>query len=410
MSWRWLAAAAVLVGAGAAAWWGLRPKAAEVLVVRVQRVDFTDTVPGTAAGVVEPARRLRVAPELAARILEVKVRRGDRVKAGDALVVLDDADVRDQVRALEAALPVLQARVRQAQARAGQVGRDADRAVRLAKDGSLPTAQADTASSGRTLADLDVTAAGAALNQARVQLDVARGALRKAVLRAPFDGIVLDVDAEVGQMASPLSLGTGNGAGGRSAGGLSAGGSTAALLAAGTGGGTSGLVDLADESELAVEVDLDERDYGRVKVGQEAVLAVDALGKKAFAGTVAEVWPYVSRALDQNRTARIRVRLPDAARAEVRPGMSVQVEVKVDRREGVLAVPTPAVSTRRGIKVAWRVDDDRVREAPLVVSAATWEWTVLASGLAEGDRVVLPRGDLALADGLRVRPREEAIP
>lgn len=407
---KWVAFLVVLAGAGAVAWWFLRPLPPSLPVVRAQRSTYTDTVAGTATGVIEPARRIQVQAQFSARVVEVKVRRGDVVKAGAPLVVLDPSDIDDQIRALQAALPVLQARVQQAEARSGQVGRDAARAERLAADGSLPAAQLDTATSGRRLAVLDAQAARAGLRQARVQLDVTRSALRHAVVRAPFDGIVLDVDAVVGQMVSALSLGGGSAGGASRAGGGMAGAAAASAALLGGGAGAGGLVDLADESTMAVEVDVDERDFGRVKVGQEALLSVDALGKKTFTGTVEEVFPFISRALDQNRTARVRVRLPDEARAEVRPGMSVQVEVLVARRENVLVVPTTVVLTRAGGKAVWRVVDGRLRETPVTVSAATWESSVIASGLAEGDVVVMPRGSAALKDGMKVRIEEVAKP
>ncbi len=404
---KWIAVLVALAAAAAAAWWFTRPVPPSLPVVRVQRSTYTDTVPGTATGVVEPARRIQVQAQLSARITDVKVHRGDVVKAGDPLVVLDPSDIDDQVRTLQAALPVLETRVQQAEARAGQVGRDAERAERLAADGSLAPAQLDSATSGRRLAALDAEVARAALRQARVQLDVMRAALRHAMVRAPFDGIVLDVDAVVGQMASALSLGSGGSGSSRSMGGMA--GASAALLA-GAGGGSGGLVDLADESTMAVDVDVDERDFGRVQIGQEATLSVDALGKKAFTGTVEEVFPFISRALDQNRTARVRVRLPDGARAEVRPGMSVQVDVVVARRDNVLVVPTTAILTRSGGKAVWRVIDGRIHETPVKVSASTWESAVIESGLDEGDVVLMPRSGSALKDGMKIRIEEVAKP
>ena len=401
----------ILLGlAGTVGWWFTRPKPLEVPWLRVARTTFLDSVAGTTTGVVDPARRLWVQPELAARILEVKVHRGDRVKAGDPLVVLDGAEILDQMRVIEATLPVMEARIQQAETRADQVARDADRAERLTREGSLPAVQRDNAASAHSLAKLDVVASRAALQQARVQFDVARSALRHTVVRAPFDGDVLDVDAEVGQIASPMGLGGGKGTGSGRSGAPFAGASAAASLMGGGVGGASGLVDIADQSRMAVEVDLDERDYGRVRAGMDAQLTIDALGKRVFTGTVDEVYPFISRALDQNRTARIRVRLPDDALGKVLAGMSVQVEVLVARKENVLTVPTTAVMTRGGKKVVWRVIDGVAHATPIEVEASTWESTVVGSGLAEGDILAVPRGITSLKDGQKVQVSEVATP
>ncbi|MBM4397018.1 MAG: biotin/lipoyl-binding protein [Deltaproteobacteria bacterium] len=209
-----LFALAAVGGLVAAAYLAAKPEPPEVAAKRVKRTSIEDTVPGVSTGVVEVARRVAVQAESWGRVREVRVKRGDRVKTGDVLVTLDDSDLRDQVRALEAAIPVLGARVRQAGTRADQLGRDQDRARRLFEAGSLPAAQAEQAASGKDLARLDREAASAALAQARVNLDVARAAVRKTTVRAPFDGVVLDVFAEVGQVAgSGLGGGASLGAG-----------------------------------------------------------------------------------------------------------------------------------------------------------------------------------------------------
>lgn len=407
-----LFALAAVGGLVAAAYLAAKPEPPEVAAKRVKRTSIEDTVPGVSTGVVEVARRVAVQAESWGRVREVRVKRGDRVKTGDVLVTLDDSDLRDQVRALEAAIPVLGARVRQAGTRADQLGRDQDRARRLFEAGSLPAAQAEQAASGKDLARLDREAASAALAQARVNLDVARAAVRKTTVRAPFDGVVLDVFAEVGQVAGSglgggASLGAGQGGATGGAGTVGAGAAALAAAAAAGGSGQRGLVDLADDSEVSVFVDVDEADYWRIRPGQPAIVTLDALGRRRVDGSVAEVFPYISRALDQNRTARVKVRLPDAVRAEVLPGMSANVEVVVASRSGVLVLPTPCVVTRMVGKVALVVDGDRLRENRIDVEVSTWEWTAIRSGLAEGDLVAVPPGDVRLTDGMRVVAREE---
>ncbi|MBM4397017.1 MAG: hypothetical protein FJ087_15180 [Deltaproteobacteria bacterium] len=93
--------------------------------------------------------------------------------------------------------------------------------------------------------------------------------------------------------------------------------------------------------------------------------------------------------------------------------MSANVEVVVASRSGVLVLPTPCVVTRMVGKVALVVDGDRLRENRIDVEVSTWEWTAIRSGLAEGDLVAVPPGDVpppgdvGLTDGMRVVAREE---
>ena len=398
----WIAGILLLAGGMTATWFLARPAPPVVSVRKVERQTISDTVSGIATGYVEPSRRVWVQADIPARIRAVLVKRGDPVHAGQDLVTLDGSDLADQVRTLQAAIPVLQARVRQASTRAGQLSTERDRFERLEKVGALPTQQLDNATYGRDLASLDRVAAVAALGQARVNLEVASEQLRKTVARAPMDGVVLDVPVEVGQMAGGLGGGGGETAGVRG-GGIGA----SALLASASSAGSGGLVEIADETEMFVHVDIDEMDYWKVKIGQTAVMTIDALGKKKVTGTVAEVFPYISRALDQNRTARVKILLPEDARGEVLPGMSANVDIVVGRREAVLVMPTQCLVTRPTGKVAWKVEDGKVRETPLRVGVTTWEWTAVDSGLVEGDLVAIPPSDVRLKDGLPIEAKPE---
>jgi multidrug efflux pump subunit AcrA (membrane-fusion protein) len=409
---KWLLVPALIAASVFATWRLAQPEPPSVTLRKVERTRIEDTVSGIATGHVEPARRVDVQPELGGRVVEVRVKRGDTVKVGDVMVVLDDTDLQNQVRSLAAAIPVLQTRVRQASARAGQLDRERDRLARLHDAGALPGQQFDSATYGRDLAALDRTAADAALDQARVGLELARDALRKTRLVAPIDGTVLDVRVEVGDSVGGLSLGTGaaggsGGGGGASLAAAGGGGASSALAAMASTGGGGGLVELADESAMFVYVDVDEADLWKVKPGQRAVMTVDALAKRKIEGTVEEVFPFISRSLDQNRTTRIKVRLPDEVRGQVLPGMSANVDVIVGFREGVLVVPTLCVVVRPTGRIVWKVGGDRVLETRIDIGVSTWEWTEVEAGLVEGDTVAIPPGDIRLADGMEIKAAVE---
>jgi multidrug efflux pump subunit AcrA (membrane-fusion protein) len=108
--------AAILAAAGFLISLSVRPKPVAVSTWAMKTLEISETVSGVATGFIEPAKRVFLLPEISARIKEIKVRRGGRVKTGETLVVLDDSDFKDQLRALEAALPLFEARVKQAKA------------------------------------------------------------------------------------------------------------------------------------------------------------------------------------------------------------------------------------------------------------------------------------------------------
>jgi len=393
---KWLIVLGVLGGGVALLIVKARPQPPVVQVEPVRRGSLSGTVSSVSSGMVEPTRRVTLQAESVARVTAVRIKRGDRVKAGAVLVELNAADLADQLRSLSASMPLLQSRVEQAKTRLEQLKVDHKRIARLAERGVAAPQQLDSATSARDLAAGELDAARAALEQARVNLNVTRGARRKTVVTAPFDGLVLDVNVEVGDQAS--------GYGSSLTGSLSAsssGGTTASSLLS-SSSSRGGLVEIADDREMFVLADVDELDYGRLALGQAAQLTFDALRKRTLVGKLVEIFPYVSRTADQNRSVRVKIRLPDEARGVVLPGMSVNVEIITEHHDNVLVVPMQCVISRPEGKAVLRVEGDLLREVPVKLGIATFDRAELTAGVSEGDRVAVPSTEIKLSAGMRV--------
>jgi HlyD family secretion protein len=185
--------------------------------------------------------------------------------------------------------------------------------------GALQAAQAAVAlaearlgqlQSGPQPAELD--AAEAQVQSAQAQFDLARLALEEASLVAPFDGEIAEVGLRAGELPSP----------GRSA------------------------VTLADLSRLHVTVTVDEVDIAKIRAGQPVSLTLDALPDASLSGTVASIAPLAQPATAVTSYAvRITITSTDA---RVRPGMSTNADILVDRRVAALVVPRRAVRSDRG--------------------------------------------------------------
>ncbi|MDP2916267.1 MAG: efflux RND transporter periplasmic adaptor subunit [Candidatus Aminicenantes bacterium] len=398
---------AILAAAGILISLGLRPKPVAVSFWEMKTLDISETVSGVATGFIEPAKRVFLQPEIAARIKEIKIKRGDRVKTGETLVVLDDLDFKDQLRALDAALPLFEARVKQARAHAAQLRLDYERAKKIFDGGSLAGQQFELAKMALDLGVAELEAAESAFRQAQVNREVVFSSLRKTRVLAPFDGRVLDSGLEVGQLWSGLAVSSLAGGSMLSASGRSDALGTApgvpALISQASGSSPSpGQLELIDDSQLFACLDIDENDFWKLKLGQTASLVIDALAKRKLSGTVVEIYPFISRVLDQNRTARVKIRLADEARADILPGMSVNIEILISSRKGVLAAPTAAIFVRPKGKIVYRVADGVLRETAVETGMFNWEWSEILSGLKAGDRIARPPEAIQLKDGLRV--------
>lgn len=398
---------AILAAAGILISLGLRPKPVAVAIWEMKTLDISETISGVATGFIEPAKRVFLQPEIAARIKEIKIKRGDRVKTGETLVVLDDLDFKDQLRALDAALPLFEARVKQARAHAAQLKLDSDRAKKIFDGGSLAGQQFELAKMALDLGLAELEAAESALRQAQVNREVVFSSLRKTRVLAPFDGLILDSSLEVGQLWSGLAVSSLAGGSVLSPSGrsdaLAAAPGVPALISQASGSSpSSGQLELIDDSQLFACLDIDENDFWKLKIGQTASLVIDALGKRKMSGNVVEIYPFISRVLDQNRTARVKIRLSDDLRADVLPGMSVNTEILISSRKDVLAAPTAAILVRPNGKIAYRVVEGVLKETPVETGVFNWEWSEILSGLKAGDRIARPPDAIQLKDGLRV--------
>jgi HlyD family secretion protein len=404
----------ILATVAAAVHFGIRPRPVAVAVWVLQARDISETVSGVAVGYIEPAKRISLQPEIAARIKDIKVARGDRVKKGQLLVVLDDTDFQDQLRALDAAIPLFEAREKQAKAHAAQLRLDYERAQKIFSGGSLTEQQFELVKMAFDLGLAELEAAGSALHQARVNRETAMSALRKTRVLAPFDGRVLDSSLQEGQLW------------GWPGGSAWAGGSippetgrtdtlgmlpgAPALIAQASGLSPSReQLEIVDDSQLFACLDVDENDFWKLKIGQTASLVIDALGKRKVDGAIVEIYPYISRVQDQNRTARVKIRLSEERLADILPGMSVNTEILISTPKNALAAPTAAIQIRPTGKFVFRVVDGILKETAVKTGASNWEWSEILSGLKAGDRIAQPPEDAPLKDGLRVVEKEHGL-
>jgi RND family efflux transporter MFP subunit len=223
--WIWILGVVALGAVAGVVWWRERPVA--VTVVAPTRGPAIDAIYAT--GTVEPTVMLPIAPRVAGRIVELNVDEGQRVRKGQQLARLDDADLVSTVEELEA-------RARYAQSQY-------ERAENLVRQGFMAKAEVD-----RTRADMD--AAIAAVKRARSQRDYMS-------LTAPADGLIIRRDGEIGQF---IPMG-------------------------------QAVFVLSCCAPLRVTAEVDEEDIARVRVNQKVVLRADALPGELFDGTVSEVTP-----------------------------------------------------------------------------------------------------------------------
>jgi HlyD family secretion protein len=228
----------------------------------------------------------------------------------------------------------------------------------------------------------------------------------RTLIRAPFAGIVAELNARLGEMTFG-SFG---------------------LAAAGGFGEQEPLVYLVDESQLFVEAEIDEADVFRVHPGQPATITLGGSDRKKIQGRVRSISPVVSTREGESRTAEVRVELDRPVASAALPaggngapadgsaapgeggwggvlvGMSADIEILVERAESVLRIPTPAIIERGEDRHVQVVEGDRVTRRRIITGLGNWEMTEVREGLARGDLVIAVTEGKWLEEGQRVRP------
>jgi HlyD family secretion protein len=351
----------------------------------------------TASGYVVAQRRAAVSSKATGRLIELRVREGSVVKAGELIGRLDAADVAASTAAAQAG--VRQAEAGKGQARAAQSQADVEfgnaetelnRVLVLEKQGFISAQAVDAAKRRVDAARAVVASAKAGIASAEGAYSVAGAQLRvqqvqrdNTEIRAPFDGVVLVKNANVGDLITPFS----------------------------SAGGTQGaVVTMADMSTLEVEADVSEANVGKVAIDMPVEIVLDALADQRFRGSVVRIVPTVDRA---KATVMTKVRF-EKLDPRILPEMSAKVVLLSQRPTDtdftpVIAVNPKAVVEREGKKVVFRVSSaggggkDPVVEMIPVTPGRTLgdSLEVTGSPLKSADRLVLGPSDKLIA-GARV--------
>jgi RND family efflux transporter MFP subunit len=320
-----------------------------------------------------------VASKVTGRLVELLVEEGKKVKRGEVIARMENADVsafRDQTAAN---LNTARATLEQMKADRDNALQEYERYKKLVSAGFVSRSDYDAmetryrrALEGVKAAEAAVQAGAAALQNADVGIDY-------TLIRAPFDAIVLTKNADVGDIVTPI-------------------GAAANAKAA--------VVTIADMNSLQVEVDVSETSITSIQVAQPCDIQLDALPNLRFRGEVYTIVPTVDRS---KATIMVKVRFLDKD-PRMLPDMNAKVSFLSRRLEPAelkprLAANQSALIAKGTGTIAYLLAGNRVKETPVQVGSKLGDMMEILSGLKEGDRIVIkpPKG---LKDGSRIKVAE----
>lgn len=369
----------LLVGISASAYTALWSKpTVEVVEARSANPVAREAVLN-ATGYVTPQRRATIAAKITGRVTAVFFDEGTHVKAGQLLATLDDSDARKTLEAAKADRDSSEAAIADyaVQLRNAQI--QLRRTQALQKAGVVAQEQLDNA---QTLADslqARIDMAKTQANGSETRIQGAQQAVDNCTIRAPFDGIVVSKDAQVGEMVSPVSAG---------------------------GGFTrTGIATIVDMNSNEIEVDVNEAYIARVRPGQKVNAALDAYPDWEIPARVRTVIPSADR---QRATVKVRISFVKLD-PRILPDMGIKVTFLGDDSVNQSAagrpeilVPQLAVHENGGKKFVFLVKANTAERREIAVGGTVGQNVQVIAGLSAGDTII-SRGPADLRSGQSVQ-------
>jgi len=298
-----------------------------VAVEQVQRRTIVEQI--TANGKIQPETEVKISPEISGEIVELPVKEGDEVKAGDLLVKIKPdiyLSARDQA---QAGVNSAKARLAQAEAQLIQSELAYKRSLQLFEQKAISKADFESAEASYKMSQADSRAAEYSVKSAEASLKRAEEDLIKTTIYAPMSGTVSMLLVEKGERVVGTSMMTG-----------------------------TEMMRIANLDRMEVIVEVNENDIIRVSLNDTALVEVDAYLDKTFKGLVTEIANSASTtgmATDQVTSFNVKVLLLKESYMDLnngnssnpfRPGMSATVDIQTETRSNILSVPIQAVTTR----------------------------------------------------------------
>jgi RND family efflux transporter MFP subunit len=372
----------LLVAAGAALFfWKGRIPLVEVAVARTASDPRAQALLN-ASGYVTPRRRATVAAKITGRVTAVFFDEGVHVRDQQELATLDDSDVRRALDSAKADRDASQAAIADFEVQLKYAEVELKRSDSLQAAGVQSQEALDNARMQTNSLRAKIALAKSQVASSVARIGEAQQAVDNCVIRAPFDGIIVSKDAQVGEMVSPISAG---------------------------GGFTrTGIATIVDMNSNEIEVDVNESYIARVKPGQKAIATLDAYPDWQIPSSVRTVIPTADR---QKATVKVRVSF-DHLDPRILPDMGVKVAFLSDQptAEGKAPVakaiiPQNVVRKEGDAPVVWLVKDGKIERRAVTLGAEHGSDVEVMAGVSPGDSLVL-RGPEGLHEGEAVEIKQ----
>lgn len=332
-----------------------------------------------ASGYVVAQRKAAVASKATGRIVYLGAQEGSRVKEGDIIAALDNDDLKAEKSQIEAQLGVARSELARAETEVSTSDRNYRRFSELWEKKAVSQLDYENSQDRYMKAKAAVQSAKANIRALEASLRRAAVLIEYTIIRAPFDGVVLTKDADVGEVVAPFGSAT---------------------------NAKAAVVTMADLSSLMVQADVAESFLNRVRMDQPCEIQLDAIPNTRFPGRVHMIVPTADRT---RGTVMVKVKF-DSLDPRILPEMSAKaafLKRTLDENEDkpLLSVHRDAVASRHGGQGVFRVAGTKVEWIPFDAPQFMGDYLILAPPVQSGDKIVV-KPPAGLENGSRVEIAE----
>ena len=323
----------------------------------------------TGQGYVVAQRKAAISSKATGRLDALYVIEGDQVKKGDIIGRIESADVQAALDQQKAQLEVQKAALENAAAELEDAEISLKRQQELRKENVGTQADLDAAINRVKKAKAQILAskAGIATQESAIRASLVQ--VENTIIRAPFDGTILNKNANVGEVITALG---------------------------GAAGSRGAVVTLADMTSLQVEADVSESAIQKIQENQPVEISVSAISDKKYKGIVNKIIPTADRA---KGTVQVKIRFEDIDN-RVLPEMGakvnfLKVQAAAPQSENTpkLLIPQTAIQTKNGKKTVFVVKDNAAQETAVSTGTVLGEYVEITNGLMNGDVIILAPSD-----------------
>jgi HlyD family secretion protein len=345
----------------------------EVTFGKVERRTIIQTV--SATGKIQPETKVKISPEVSGEIVQLDVKEGDTVRKGMLLTRINPAIIETQLEQYKAIVNASKEGVASMKVQLNNLEIELNRAKELYAKNVISKQELDKAQTTFDATAANYKAEIARSESSEASLKQIQTEARKTTIFAPIDGIVTSLLVEKGERVVGTTMMSG-----------------------------TEMMTVSDLNVMNAEVDVDENDIVLVKIGDTALVEIDAMPNKVFKGIVVEVGHSASKgsnpaAANQTTTFVVKIRLLEVE-GELRPGMSCNVEIQTQTKNNVLSVPLQSVTSREGelqsdTLASLRENDYKVEEEKKSVGTKTPKTIIF---IKDGDKAKVKEIEIGISN------------